>query len=148
MPSMIDPQSYRLKSFLLTDRSKKELKTKLNLELTNKARKNKFKQDKKQFKANLQKKNENSTTFSYDVVGFYGMVFPNIRICLILEWIISLCKIFRPFKSTKMASMKRQKKKKITETPFNGPGHVDLILTDKILFETEFLFSRLIFETV
>ena len=60
MPSMIDPQSYRLKSFLLTDRSKKELKTKLNLELTNKARKNKFKQDKKQFKANLQKKNENS----------------------------------------------------------------------------------------
>lgn len=144
MPSRIDPQSYRLKSFLLTDRSKKELKTKLN-----KARKNKFKQDKKQFKANLQKKNENSTTFSYDVVGFYGMVFPNIRICLILEWIISLCKIFRPFKSTKMASMKRQKKKKkIPETPFNGPGHVDLILTDKILFEAEFLFSRLIFETV
>lgn len=146
MPSRIDPQSYRLKSFLLTDRSKEELKTKLNLELTNKARKNKFKQDKKQFKANLQKKNENSTTFSHDVMGFYGMVFPNIRICLILEWIIFLCKIFRPFQSTKMASMKRQKK--ITETPFNGPGHVDLILTDKILFETEFLFSRLIFETV
>ena len=42
----------------------------------------------------------------------------------------------------------KAKKKKITETTFNGPGHVDLILTDKILFEAEFLFSRLIFETV
>ena len=40
----------------MTNMSKKKLIKQMNLELTNKARKNKFKQDKKQFKANLQKK--------------------------------------------------------------------------------------------
>ena len=49
----IGPQSHSLKGFILTNMSKKKLIKQMNLELTNKARKNKFKQE--TARANLHK---------------------------------------------------------------------------------------------